>query len=131
MSNQTNIQARLVPIKNEEKTDLSYDDIDKETKLVELDLRKEFLIGNKQDREERKRFSDNIFKLLSIFLGITIVIVMLAGFHRYIDFELSDTILIALLTTTTANVIGIFLFVVKYIFKANICHHCGEYIKDK
>ena len=31
-------------------------------------------------------------------------------------FELSDTVLITLITTTTANVIGIFVFVVKYLF---------------
>jgi uncharacterized membrane protein len=132
------IKEKLAPVKNEEKIGLSSndinkaasDDIDNATRLVELDLRKEFLKGNIQDREERKNFANKIFKLLTVFLATIVLVVICAGFSKRIGFELSDTILIALLTTTTANIIGIFLFVVKYIFKANICHHCGRYIID-
>lgn len=121
---------KVISIEREEKEVVSYKDIDREKELVELQLKKEFLDSAKQDREERKKFADKIFTLLTCFLSGTILIVICAGLSKCISFELSDTILIALLTTTTANVIGIFLFVVKYIFKANICHRCGGSIID-
>ena len=44
---------------------------------------------------------------------IVLIVLALAGFGVLL---LSDTVLIALLTTTTADVIGIFLVVVKYLF---------------
>jgi uncharacterized membrane protein len=119
-----------VPVKNEKEIDVSPRDVERERELVELNLRKEFLKGNEQDREERKKFANKIFILLNCFLAVTVFIVIAAGFSKCIGFELSDTALITLLTTTTANIIGIFLFVVKYIFKANICHQCGRQIID-
>jgi ABC-type Fe3+-siderophore transport system permease subunit len=118
----------LIPYGKEEKMELSNEDIDREIKIVELDLRREFLEGNKQDREERKTFANKIFRMLVGFLVGTLLIVVAAGLKKYTGFELSDPILITLLTTTSADIIGIFIFVVKYIFKANICQHCGGII---
>ncbi|MDR1022592.1 MAG: hypothetical protein LBL94_04900 [Prevotellaceae bacterium] len=82
---------------------------------VELETKREILEGSRQDRLERKRFAQNIFWLLVAFLSVTMAIVALSGFCVL---RLSDTVMVTLLATTTADVIGIFIFVVKYLFKS-------------
>jgi hypothetical protein len=101
-----------------------------EEKIIGLNIDKLFkeeeLEGNKQDRLERKSFANKIFILLTCFLFISMIILFLNGLEA-IYFHLSDTVLITLLATTTADVISIFLFVVRYLFRANqICPHCGK-----
>jgi hypothetical protein len=83
---------------------------------IELATRNETLEGSRQDRLARKKFTPNLFWLLVVFLSCTLSIVVLSGLRILC---LSDTVLVTLLTTTTADVIGIFIFVVKYLFKSN------------
>lgn len=54
-----------------------------------------------------------IFWLIVIWLLIILVIVVLTGLEKL---TLSDAVLIALITTTTANIAAFFLGVVKYLF---------------
>jgi hypothetical protein len=118
------IDVNILSAQDESNIGISVSDIDLEFRKVELRLKQEELTGNSQDRTARKEFANKIFYLLLVFLGITLLIVIAAGIIP-IAFSLSDTILITLLATTSANVIGIFIFVVKYIFKANTCPNCG------
>lgn len=67
----------------------------------------------KQDRKQRKIFSYVIFGFMFLYMAAAIVILWNCG-RGYM--ELSDTILVTLLTTTLANVIGIFNFVARYLF---------------
>ncbi|MDR2813784.1 MAG: hypothetical protein LBB79_03900 [Prevotellaceae bacterium] len=83
---------------------------------VNIDLRREVLESNKQDRQERKKFANKIFWLLVVFLTVVMAIVFLSGFCAM---KLPSTVMVTLLATTSANVIGIFIFVVKYLFKTN------------
>lgn len=87
------------------------------TTLTEEDLKnerqKEELESFRQDREQRKTFSYCIFGFMSIYMIIVLIIVFLTGFNVLI---LSDTVLVTLLSTTLANVIGVFTFVAKYLF---------------
>ena len=106
-------------MRNKSIKDISFEDKLKiSTDDIELQFKKEELESYRQDRGERKRFADNIFRLLICFLLITLGIVIASGIDA-LRFGLSDTILITLLTTTSADIIGIFIFVVKYLFKAN------------
>lgn len=66
-----------------------------------------------QDRPERKRFSNYIFAFMCIYVLATIVLVILTGCGVLM---LSDTVLVTLLTTALADVIGVFTFVAKYLF---------------
>jgi uncharacterized membrane-anchored protein len=84
---------------------------------IELSFRQEELDSNKQDREERKRYAFYIFLFLCSFLFITLAIVILTAIKL---FFLSDTVLITLLSTTSADIIGVFIIVVKYLFKAKL-----------
>ena len=68
-----------------------------------------------QDREGRKKFADRLFKFLIGFLTCVLLIVLFDGFS-FVCFDITDAALVAILTTTTANIIGVFTFVVRYLF---------------
>lgn len=80
---------------------------------AQIDKQKEEIEGIKQDREQRKVFSYCIFGFMCLYMSATITVVFMCGFKLI---ELSDRVLITLLTTALANVIGIFNFVAKYLF---------------
>lgn len=72
--------------------------------------------SKKQDREQRKYFSTWIFGVVCAYLLIVLVLLYLTGFSLT---RLSDTVLVALLTTTTVNVIGLLVIVARYLFPRN------------
>jgi uncharacterized membrane protein YdbT with pleckstrin-like domain len=61
----------------------------------------------------RKKYSHRIFMITSGWLISVVGILLLVGFKKMI---LSDAVLIALLGTTTVNVLGFFLIVIQYLF---------------
>ena len=77
-------------------------------------LKKEKLDGLIQDREERKRYANLSFTLIATWLILVLAIFVSTGQG---NLKYSDSVLITLLTTTTANVIAIFHFVMKYLFQ--------------
>ena len=79
----------------------------------QMDRQREEIEGLKQDREQRKIFSYVIFGFMCIYMLISLALVFLDGYGIIF---LSDKVLITLLTTSLANVIGIFNFVAKYLF---------------
>ena len=91
----------------------------KQEKVRELrarnDHQEEDLKGKKQDRKQRKSFSYLIFIFLCVYLELVFVILFFSGFSG-LAFRMADSVLITLLSTTTVNVIGIFILVVKYLF---------------
>lgn len=60
-------------------------------------------------------FAKNIFTLVCIYLVVVGLFLWQSGM-TFKDFKLSDKVLITLLTTTSANIISLFVFVVKYLF---------------
>ena len=80
---------------------------------AEIDKLNEDIENLKQDREQRKVFSLRIFSFICLYMFAAMTIVFLCGFGLM---RLSDAVIITLLTTTLAAVIGIFNFVVKYLF---------------
>jgi hypothetical protein len=104
------------PDRERETVKISTEDIDRETKLVDLNIKKESLESDRQDRKERKNYADKVYRLIFGFLVIVLLIVIASGI-KWLCFNLSDNVLITLLTTTSANVIGIFMIVMRYLFK--------------
>ena len=90
----------------------------KNEKLKEAKLKNEALEGeNKgenQDRKQRKKFAEKIFTFVTYYMFAVFFILILCGSPS--SFHLSDTVLVTLLGTTTANVIGILIIVVTYLF---------------
>jgi hypothetical protein len=73
--------------------------------------------GIMQDMGERKEYTHKIFVLICMWL-VLVGIVLIASGNGNLHY--SDSVLITLLTTTTANVIGLFVFVAKYLFQIKL-----------
>lgn len=71
--------------------------------------------GRAQDRDQRKEFAIKIFHFMCYYMTAVFAILFLVGIVGN-RFHLSNSVLLMLLGTTTANVIGIFNFVAKYLF---------------
>lgn len=96
----------------DEKTQEEQKDLEAESKKLDLE-------GKRQDIEARKSYANKIFTLVCGWLFAMILLVALSGFGtRSGWFQLSDSTLIALITTTTVSVLGLFTIVANYLFKA-------------
>lgn len=82
----------------------------------------------KQETEQRRTFARGIYQAIILWLIVVLGILILSGskgviFHGspwavdFAKFELSNSVLIALLTTTTGNIIGLGLVVFRSIFR--------------
>ena len=98
-----------------------YDDVVKKIKQEEWrklkldnDAKEAENRGDSQDPDQRKLFAEKIFTFVSLYMFSVFFILVLCGSPS--NFQLSDTVLVTLLGTTTANVIGILIIVVTYLF---------------
>jgi len=67
----------------------------------------------KDDNKGRRNFSKNIFTSVVIWMFLVLMTVVCTGFG---SLKLSDNVMIALLTTATANVIALLVIVANYLF---------------
>lgn len=106
-------------IKDEEYKSIEKRRLEAETRKLELENQslEGDNIGDSQDRVQRKEFAEKIFSFVCLYMFAVFFILFLCGSPG--SFKLSDTVLITLLGTTTANVIGILIIVVKYLFSRN------------
>ena len=98
---------------NDHKYDAIEEDIRKqELRRLELEnaAREGENAGDDQDRQQRKEFADKIFDFVRNYMLFVCVVLFLKGITS--QFYLSDAVIITLLGTTTANVIGILIIVV-------------------
>lgn len=89
-----------------------------ESKRIQNQLDTDILEDRKQDRKERKHYAEKTFGFLCTYMLLVFLLLVFAGCDN-IEFHFSDSVVVALITTTTANVIGIFLFVMRYLFNGN------------
>lgn len=82
---------------------------------TENELLAEKLKSQQQDRDQRKDFVLRIFNFVSLYMFGVFLLLVMSGIGTN-DFHLSDTVLVTLLGTTTATVIGVFNFVARYLF---------------
>jgi hypothetical protein len=76
-------------------------------------LLEEFIKDTQQDREQRKAYADKIFWLVCLWLLAVLGLAALAGGKK---FELSDTVLIAFISTVSVNIIALMAIVANYLF---------------
>ena len=89
----------------------------KDENFIGQALRWEKYLGKKQDRKQRKEFATKIFNFLCVYMVGVFVLLLFAGIDgQGLCFSLNDEVLVALLTTTTINVVSIFIVVAKYLF---------------
>lgn len=112
MSEATN---EIIEVLSKKGTDPS--DVQKDSSLEDEEKR-ERIRGLRQNIDERKHYASYLFWFLVGHMGLVFVILFFNGF-MFLGFLLSDTVIVALITTTTANVLTMFYFVVKYLFNAD------------
>ena len=71
--------------------------------------------GLELDLKQRKQYAVALFIMLVFWLVSMLIVVFFQGFKTS-GFALTDTVLVALLSTSTVNVIGIYMVVARYIF---------------
>ena len=69
----------------------------------------------RQDREQRKKYSESIFHLVVAWLVVLALIVVMDG-ACCVRFQVSERVLLALIGSTTASIFGLFYVVTKYLF---------------
>ena len=84
------------------------------TKALELTKVQEQLDSLRQDRKQRKKYSNRLFRLIVWWLSAIGVIVVLHG-CLIVPFELNTTVLTTLIGSTTASVLGLFAIVANYL----------------
>lgn len=75
--------------------------------------------GLRQDIQERKLYATRIYVLTVAWLVGLGVIVALHGWRSHSGFDISERIILALITSATIEVIGLFVIVAKYLFPAS------------
>jgi len=81
-------------------------------------LQEEKLKDSQAARAQRETYAGRIFALVCAWILFIFVLLFLQGFCDLIHYKpLSDKVLIALITSTTVNVIATLIIVLKYIFK--------------
>ena len=63
----------------------------------------------------RLSYTGKIFWLVAAWLTCVVICVLLSGFNGW-GFKLSDTVMISFITSTTINVVGLFVLVAKWMF---------------
>lgn len=81
-------------------------------KIEKLD---EELQDLRQDRGQRRVFSYVLFGFMSVYVLLILAVVVCCGVGCM---RLSDTVLVTLLSTTVADVVGVFSFVAKYLYRS-------------
>ncbi len=69
-----------------------------------------------QDRDERKDYANRLYWVMVVWLIWIAVIIWKSAANGFPMFLLSDSVLITLIGSTTASVIGVFLIVASYLF---------------
>lgn len=69
----------------------------------------------------RKRYATMIFWLIVFWLALVLAIIIMDGFGKIgtAEFNVPNSIMITLITTTTANIAAFFTIVIRYIFPIN------------
>jgi hypothetical protein len=91
---------------------------EKEFEALEIARRKTIVAGLQDDLLARRTWGNRIFLLLVAWLIAVFVVVVCQGFGL-LGFHLSDSVLITLITTTTANILGLGYVVANYLFPKN------------
>lgn len=94
--------------------------VEAEGEFYEKQLQEQTLADRKSARTQRETYARGIFQLVCIWIFLIFILLLLQGFSGFIRYKpLSDPVLITLISSTTVNVIGTLIIVLKYIFKVS------------
>lgn len=97
------------------RTERKKGDVGQKTKGVSnADLLEEEIKDRVQNRDERKKYAERAFDLVYHYL-IVLALILFFGGSGFLRF--SDSIYIAMISTLGTSIIGLFHYVMKYLFK--------------
>lgn len=88
---------------------------DEEIKYLDREAKRVGVTELLQNVTERKKYAHRIYCLICFWLAAVLLIVIASGCHN-VEIEVPEPVLLALITGLSVNVLGIFIFVVKYLF---------------
>lgn len=89
-----------------------------EGEFYERQLQEQTLADRRSARTQRETYAKGIFRLVCVWIFLIFILLLLQGFSAFVGYKpLSDPVLITLVSSTTVNVIGTLIIVLKYIFK--------------
>ena len=106
--------TETAPQSSEELPDLGID-LEEHKLAFQLDCLQQELQALKDTHGLRLSYTGRIFWLVVAWLACVVICVIFSGF-KYKGFGLSDSVLIAFITSTTVNVVGLFVLVAKWMF---------------
>jgi hypothetical protein len=86
------------------------------SKIIEGLLAREELRKRINERELREKYANKVFMFISFWSGGLFLILLLEGFKEFTRFVLDKSVLITLLATSFIEVLGLFYFVMDYLF---------------
>jgi hypothetical protein len=96
---------------------------DSKTRLEKYEIGEEYakqqIRSLSQDIDERKKYAHRIFCLICCWLGVCFLTLILEGFARWTQFSLTQGVLLAVIGSTSADVLGVFYIVTHYLFPQN------------
>ena len=88
-------------------------ELEGDAEALRLEDRRELLKSRRQDRRERKRYAELVFRLVCWWLAGVMALVCSAGLDVI---RLDEAVLMTIVGSTTASVVAIFVVVAKYLF---------------
>lgn len=103
------------PTRVDSRASLERQDLENQRRTAEVDLLQAKVKSAKQDISERQSYASRIYWVIIGWLAAMFGVVVLEGFGVG-GFDLADSVLLTLIGGTTANVLGIFVLVARYLF---------------
>lgn len=105
-------------------SDIYSGSVEEEERDYEKEHQKISVREHEQQVTDRGKYTLRLFKLMISWIIIVLIIVISTGLEfpllpRWVSFDLPDSVLLALIGGTTANVIGLFYVVAKHLFPGN------------
>lgn len=115
--NKNNLDVDIYNTKEDEITDIKENEKNIDQKQIEIQKEQLYQDRYEQKTNERRLFSKWVKWVSSIWLALVLLILFFQGFgSEFKFFNLSDSVLITLLSTTTINVLGLSVIVLKGFF---------------
>ncbi len=93
---------------------------DEQTQQEQQDLdrthRRALIRGTEQDIDERKKYANRVFWLICFWLAAVFLLLIAEGLGSILRFNLGERVTLAVIGSTTINVLGIFYIVAHYLF---------------
>lgn len=83
---------------------------------MDYEKHKQHIANSHQNMEERKQYAENIYLFTCLWFIFMVIVIIGKGLGKL---DLSDTVLVTFITSTTVSAFGFFTYVTKYLFNTD------------